>query len=100
MQRIHTFLDMVLKQGGSDLHIVAGNPPRIRLHGVAYTVQYRELTADDVYDLIFDLIPTHCLAEFKEKGNTDFSLEYEDKARFRINVFQHIAGLGWDCHRF
>ena len=94
MQRIHTFLDMVLKQGGSDLHIVAGNPPRIRLHGVAYTVQYRELTADDVYDLIFDLIPTHCLAEFKEKGNTDFSLEYEDKARFRINVFQHIAGLG------
>ena len=73
MQRIHTFLDMVLKQGGSDLHIVAGNPPRIRLHGVAYTVQYRELTADDVYDLIFDLIPTHCLAEFKEKGNTDFT---------------------------
>jgi len=94
MQRIHTFLDMVLKQGGSDLHIVAGNPPRIRLHGIAYTVQYRDLTAEDVYDLVFDLIPEHCLEEFKEKGNTDFSYAYSEKARFRINVFQHIGGLG------
>ena len=94
MQRIYTFLDMVLKQGGSDLHIVAGNPPRIRLHGVAYSVQYRELSADDVYDLVFDLIPEHCLTEFKEKGNTDFSYEYSDRARFRINVFQHIGGMG------
>jgi twitching motility protein PilT len=94
MQRIHTFLDMVLQQGGSDLHIVAGNPPRIRLHGVAYTVQYRELSAEDVYNLVFELIPPHCLAEFKEKGNTDFAFEYGDKARFRINVFQHIGGLG------
>ena len=94
MQRIHTFLDMVLKQGGSDLHIVAGNPPRIRLHGVAYTVQYRELTADDVYDLVFELIPEHCHAEFKDKGNTDFAYAYDGKARFRINVFQHIGGMG------
>ena len=94
MQRINTFLDMVLQQGGSDLHIVAGNPPRIRLHGVAYSVQYRELTADDVYDLVFELIPPQCLAEFKERGNTDFSYAYSDRARFRINVFQHIGGLG------
>lgn len=94
MQRINSFLDMVLKQGGSDLHIVAGNPPRIRLNGIAYTVQYRELTAEDVYDLVFDLIPPHCLAEFKERGNTDFAYNYSEKARFRINVFQHIGGLG------
>lgn len=94
MQRIHTFMDMVLKQGGSDLHIVAGNPPRIRLHGVAYSIKYRELTPEDVYDLIYDLIPEHCREEFKEKGNTDFAYEYSDRARFRINVFQHIGGLG------
>lgn len=87
-------MDMVLKQGGSDLHIVAGNPPRIRLHGVAYSIKYRELTAEEVYDLVFDLIPEHCLEEFKENGNTDFAYEYNDRARFRINVFQHIGGLG------
>ncbi len=94
MQRIHTFLDLVLKQGGSDLHLVAGNPPRIRLHGIAYTIKYRELSADDVHGLVFDLIPKKNLQEFEEKGNTDFSYEYGDAARFRVNVFQHIGGMG------
>ncbi|MEJ2360342.1 MAG: type IV pilus twitching motility protein PilT [Gammaproteobacteria bacterium] len=94
MQRIHTFMDMVLKQGGSDLHIVAGNPPRIRLHGIAYSIKYRELTPDDVHDLIDDLIPEQCREEFREKGNTDFAYNYSDRARFRVNVFQHTGGLG------
>lgn len=94
MQRIHTFMDMVLKQGGSDLHIVAGNPPRIRLHGIAYSIKYRELTQEDVHDLIDDLIPDQCRKEFEEKGHTDFAYEYSDRARFRVNVFQHISGMG------
>ena len=94
MQKVHTFLDLVLAQGGSDLHLVAGNPPRIRLHGIAYMVKYRELSADDIYELIYDLIPEHCLTEFKSKGNTDFSYEYSEHGRFRVNVFQHFGGLG------
>jgi twitching motility protein PilT len=94
MQRIHTFLDLLLAQGGSDLHLVAGNPPRIRLHGIAYAVKYRELSADDVYNLIYALIPEKGRAELTEKGNTDFSYEYSESARFRVNVFQHFGGLG------
>ncbi len=94
MQKIHTFLDMVVKQGGSDLHLVAGNPPRLRLHGVAYTIKYRELTAEDVYDLVFGLIPDRCQDDFKNKGNADFSYEYGESNRFRVNIFQHIGGLG------
>jgi len=94
MQRIHTFLDMVLEQGGSDLHLVAGNPPRIRLHGIAYEVKYRELTADDIYNLVFELIPEKLHNDFKEKGNADFSYDYGASGRFRVNVFQHLGGLG------
>jgi twitching motility protein PilT len=94
MQRIDTFLDLVITQGGSDLHLVAGNPPRIRLHGIAYTVKYRELSADDVYKLVYELIPKENLDEFQQKGSTDFAYELQDKARFRVNVFQHISGLG------
>lgn len=94
MQRIHTFLDMVLVQGGSDLHLVAGNVPRIRLHGIAYPVKYRELSADDVYNLVYELIPEKGRGELSEKGNTDFAYEYNESARFRVNVFQHFGGLG------
>jgi twitching motility protein PilT len=94
MQRINTFLDMVLTQGASDLHLVAGNPPRIRLHGVAYAVKYRELSADDIYNLVYAMIPDKGRSELSEKGNTDFAFEYGETARFRINVFQHFGGLG------
>ncbi len=94
MQRINTFLDMVLEQGGSDLHIVAGNPPRIRLHGIAYKVKYRDLSADDVHDLLYGIIPESNRAELTEKGNTDFAYEFSDDGRFRVNVFQHFGGLG------
>lgn len=94
MQKINTFLDLVVTQGGSDLHLVAGNPPRIRLHGIAYTVKYRELSGDDVYKLVYDLIPKENLDEFQQKGSTDFAYQLGDKARFRVNVFQHISGLG------
>jgi twitching motility protein PilT len=93
-QRINTFLDMVVTQGGSDLHLVAGNPPRIRLHGIAYPVKYRVLTADDVYSLVYNLIPDTNRAEFKKNGNTDFAYSFNDAARFRVNVFQHIGGFG------
>ncbi|MBI3560421.1 MAG: type IV pilus twitching motility protein PilT [Gammaproteobacteria bacterium] len=92
--RINTFLDLVIRQGGSDLHLVAGNPPRIRMHGVAYPVKYRELNAEEVYELIHDLIPQKCHEEFVNKGNTDFSYAFNDEMRFRVNVFQHLGGMG------
>ena len=93
-QRIDTFLDLVIKQGGSDLHLVAGNPPRIRLHGIAYPVKYRELSADEVYDLIKDLIPAKNHEELRVKGNTDFAYAYNEAMRFRVNAFQHLGGMG------
>ena len=86
MQKINTFLDLVITQGGSDLHLVAGNPPRIRLHGIAYTVKYRELRGEDVYKLVYDLIPPENLEEFQNKGSTDFAYQLDDRARFRSST--------------
>ncbi len=92
--RINTFLDLVITQGGSDLHMVAGNPPRMRLHGVAYAIKYRELSADEVYGLVYNLIPENCRDNFANNGNADFAYSYNDTARFRVNVFQHLGGMG------
>ena len=94
IQRINSFLDLVIKQGGSDLHLVAGNPPRIRLHGIAYPVKYRELSADEIYNLVDGLIPANCRDDFVINGNTDFAYAYGETARFRVNVFQHLGGMG------
>lgn len=94
MARIDVFLDLVIKQGGSDLHLVAGNPPRIRLHGDSYTVKYRELGEKETKELIDEITPQHIKAYFEEAGNADFAYELEGISRFRVNIFKHQGGMG------
>jgi len=43
MSRINTFLELAVNQGGSDLHLVSGQTPRIRINGILEPVRFREL---------------------------------------------------------
>ncbi len=92
--RIDAFLELVVKQGGSDLHLVAGNPPRIRLYGDAYSVKYRELTADETHDFLYEIMPDSMKREYESIGGADFAYEIPQLSRFRVNVFQHLGGMG------
>jgi len=94
MNRIDAFLELVIKQGGSDLHLVSGNPPRIRLHGEAFTVKYRELTSKETGELLYEIMPTGIKETFEKEGGADFAYEVKNLARFRVNVFQHLGGVG------
>ncbi len=94
MNRIDTFLKLVVVQNGSDLHLAAGNPPRIRIDGDMETVKYRELSAVETETLLFEIMPPSARELFDEKGQTDFSYQIADLARFRCNVFRHARGLG------
>ena len=94
MARIDVFLDLVVKQGGSDLHLVAGNPPRIRLNGDSHTVKYRELAEKETKELIDEITPEHVKAYFEEAGNADFAYDLEGVSRFRVNIFKHQGGMG------
>ena len=94
MSRIDVFLELVIKQGGSDLHLVSGNPPRIRLHGEAFTVKYRELTSEETKDLLYEIMPSGIITIFEQDGGADFAYEVANLARFRVNVFQHLGGIG------
>ena len=53
MSRVDTFLELVVKQKGSDLHLISGNPPRVRLNGDTYPVKYRELSTDETNDMLY-----------------------------------------------
>ncbi len=94
MNRIDAFLELVIKQNGSDLHLVSGNPPRIRLHGEAFTVKYRELTSKETTELLYEIMPTGIKSVYEKEGGADFAYEIENLARFRVNVFQHLGGIG------
>ena len=94
MKRIDSFLELVVHQKGSDLHLVAGNPPRIRLHGELFPVKYRELTPDETTTLIYETMPDGMEKAFASLSNVDYAYEVPGLARFRVNVFRHLRGLG------
>ncbi len=96
MHRIDTFLELVVQQKGSDLHLISGQPPRIRLHGTLYEVKYRELTADETSGLLLDIMPDHVRREWESPScyGVDFAYEIPGMSRFRINVLRHLNGVG------
>ncbi len=96
MNRIDTFLELVVNQQGSDLHLISGQPPRIRLNGTLYEVKYRELTADETSSLLLDIMPDHIREEWEAPDcyGVDFAYEIPGLSRFRVNVLRHLHGVG------
>ena len=93
-RRIDEFLTEVLAKGGSDLHFVAGDPPRIRLFGELQTLRDGALGQDEVREALTEIMTRRALARLEEKDGADFAYTIPGVSRFRVNVFRHIGGLG------
>ena len=94
MARIDAFLELTVQQGGSDLHLVPGQPPRIRLHGRLETVRFRELSVADLESLLMEVMTPAQLEVLRERSAVDFAYETESFGRFRANVYEHLGGFG------
>ena len=94
MSRVDAFLELLIKQSGSDLHLVSGNPPRIRLYGEIHPVKYRELSESETQDLLFEIMSDRVKQTFENTGGADFGYEVHGLSRFRVNVFRHLGGIG------
>ena len=94
MKRIDTFLELVVGQKGSDLHLVSGQPPRIRLYGDLIPIKYRELSADETAALLAETMTDEVRQHFEARYSLDFAYEVSGLARFRVNAFRHLHGLG------
>ncbi|MFO1408534.1 MAG: type IV pilus twitching motility protein PilT [Steroidobacteraceae bacterium] len=92
--RIDEFLREVLSKNGSDLHFVAGDPPRIRLYGELQPLREEPLGREFVRDLLADIITRRAAQRLEEMDGADFAYAIPGVSRFRVNVFRHIGGLG------
>ena len=92
--RIDSFLELVVKQEGSDLHLVSGNPPRIRLFGEMFPIKYRELSEEENRELLYEIMNSRQREDFENAGDLDFAYEVPGLSRFRVNVFNHLDGIG------
>jgi twitching motility protein PilT len=95
--RIDEYLTEVVQKKGSDLHFIAGDPPRIRLYGELQSLRPEKLAADHVKELLYEIMPPKAVERFEQKDGADFAHTVPGVARFRVNVMRHINGMGTVC---
>lgn len=87
-QRLKSLLLLVGQQGASDLHLVVGRYPTLRIDGKLHPItQDKILTPADTKALSDALLTNEKKEELIAVGQTDFSYNFEDRVRFRTNVF-------------
>jgi twitching motility protein PilT len=94
MAAIDTFLKDVLQRRGSDLHFIAGDPPRIRLHGDLSALRPEPMTAESVKEALYEIMPPKAQARFEKQDGADFAYSLADLGRFRVNVMRQLNGMG------
>ena len=91
---IAQLLTFGVKEGASDFHLSAGEPPMVRLHGDLKKLDVPVLEMEDVHGMVYDMMNDTQRKAFEETHECDFSFEMGDIARFRVNVFQQNRGMG------
>jgi twitching motility protein PilT len=94
MARIDAFFKLMFDQGASDLHLVAGQQPIVRLQGEMTRIKYDPLENDNLRSMLYEIAPEHKIKLFEETGDVDFGYEIPGVARFRANFFQQKNGVG------
>src|SRR4051812_43920193 len=83
---VEAWLAAVVQRKGSDLLLVAGSPPVVRLDGRLAPVTDRILDGDEITALLLPLLPPHAVKQFQADGIVDASLRLPALGRFRVNA--------------
>ncbi|MFO7957425.1 MAG: type IV pilus twitching motility protein PilT [Candidatus Brocadiia bacterium] len=92
MAQVDKFLNFLVKNRGSDLHLVTGSPPIVRIDGRLQKMKLPPLNGDQVKSLIYEIIPERNRREYEAVHDTDFTYEIANVARFRTNVYLDLNG--------
>jgi twitching motility protein PilT len=74
--------------GGSDLHVKAGGPPRIRVEGSLRTLDHPLVSSAQAEAFAVAVIPANRAGRFEDRGEVDFAYSVEGLGRFRAHVFR------------
>jgi twitching motility protein PilT len=91
---ITQLLAFSVKNKASDLHLSAGLPPMIRVHGDVRRINVDPLEHKQVHDMVYDIMNDSQRKAYEETLECDFSFEIQGLARFRVNAFNQNRGSG------
>jgi twitching motility protein PilT len=94
MAQIDAFFKLMNEQGASDLHMVSGQQPILRIRGEMERVKYKIFTNDDLKAMLYEIVSENKVKEFEETGDIDFGYEIPGLARYRGNLFMQKYGIG------
>ena len=91
---ISDLLTFIVKNKASDLHLSAGLPPMIRVHGDVRRINLPAMDNNEVRAMVYDIMGDNQRKTYEEHLETDFSFELPGVARFRVNAFNQHRGAG------
>ncbi len=81
-------LQLMVSEGGADLHVRVGIPPVIRIHGILQRVEGPALRPEDTEELMRSITSEDHIQQIREKGGADFGFAFGELARFRVSAFK------------
>ena len=94
MPKLDEFLKVIVSQGGSDLHIVEGQPPKMRRHGDVMPIRPEPMLREEAMSMLREVTGEHNWKLFEERGDLDFAYEMDQASRFRSNYLKQANGYG------
>jgi twitching motility protein PilT len=94
---INRYFKAAIKTRANDLHLKVGQPARLRLQGTLKSTTGEVLTAQQMEEMVFEILSPDQKERFLRHGTVDFAYEYDPESRFRVNVFRqrgHVSLVG------
>lgn len=91
---IHELMQKAVESHASDLHLIVGEPPTIRVDGdLEHLDGYPKLTPDDTRTLVYSILNTDQIKRFEADQEFDLSYDLPNVSRFRINLHYEMRNV-------
>jgi twitching motility protein PilT len=94
MVTVEELLQQLVERGGSDLHVTAGAPPKIRIDGKLISTEHNVLDPETSQRLVYSILDSEQVARFERDLELDMSFGIAGLGRFRTNVFLQRGAVG------
>jgi twitching motility protein PilT len=89
---ITELLAFAQKNKSSDLHIVGGKEPMVRIDGSLRPIKTGDLSADTVKSMIYSIMTEEQRADYEAEKEIDFAVAFGTESRFRVNAYTTTTG--------
>ena len=94
MPYVDQFLNIVVREGASDLHIGEGQPLKIRVHGDIMPIRDEPVSHEEATRMLSEVCGPQNWENFERHGDLDFAYQMDEDSRFRTNYFKQSEGYG------